>query len=73
MTLIAFIVVVLLAALIAVLKYTGGLNRALELLLRDTSLRPEDVVKIINCHKRAENLRTHWQDETSAQTLRNLS
>ena len=47
LTLIAFIVVVLLAILIAVLKYTKGLDKALELLLRDGSFSKGEVVKVI--------------------------
>lgn len=47
LTLIAFISVVLLAALITVLKYTGGLNRAMELLLRQ-GFQQGEIFKIVN-------------------------
>ena len=48
LTLIAFVVVALLAALLLVLKSTQGLQKAQELLLKDAALRPGEFVKIVN-------------------------
>jgi PDZ domain len=48
LTLIAFIVVVILAALIVVLKYTGGLSKAQEFLLGGVPLQKGEFVKIVN-------------------------
>jgi Protein of unknown function (DUF2690) len=48
LTLIAFIVASLLAALIVVLKSTGGLSKAQEFLLKDASLGKGEFVKIVN-------------------------
>ena len=47
LTLIAFIVVALLAALLLVLKSTQGLQKAQELLLKDAPLRPGEFRKIV--------------------------
>jgi hypothetical protein len=48
LTLLAFIVVALLAALLLVLKSTKGIERTQELLFRDAGLRPGEFVKIVN-------------------------
>jgi hypothetical protein len=48
LTLIAFLVVVLLAALIAVLKHTNGLSEAQKLLLKDAPLSTGEFRKIVN-------------------------
>lgn len=48
LTLIAFIVVALLAALLLVLKSTKGLEKTQELLFKDSPLRPGEFVRIVN-------------------------
>ena len=48
LTLIAFLVVSAIAALLLVLKYTNGLKKAQSLLLRNASLNQGEFVKIIN-------------------------
>jgi Protein of unknown function (DUF2690) len=48
LTLIAFIVVALLTALLLVLKSTKGLERIQDLMFKEARLTPSDIIKIIN-------------------------